>query len=148
MSQSRPGGEHGSRTDSGCGATGRRSAPAACHTTVPYRRSGSSCRTVVCTTAAKKAGTAKDHPPADLHHLPRLMADLDDPRVAKMLGSDESGLRLAPHLPSSAWLQACTLCQGRVGRRPLRSSGSGVSRSWIAVCEGTASRERSSKAAR
>ena len=50
---------------------------------------------------------------------------------------------------STAWLQAWTLCQGRVGRRPFPAyAGSAVSRSRIAVCEGTASRYRSCKAVR
>src|SRR5262245_50298360 len=48
---------------------------------------------------AKTARTAKHHAPADLHHLPSWVTDLDDLGVKELLGGDQPGVWLPPHLP-------------------------------------------------
>src|SRR5215471_15940057 len=50
----------------------------------------------------KAARTAKHHTRVDLHHLPPLVADLNDLGIKEMLGSDQPWFRLAPHPPAPA----------------------------------------------
>jgi len=48
---------------------------------------------------AKTARTAKHHAPADLHHLPSWVTDLDDLGVKELLWGDQPGFWLPSHLP-------------------------------------------------
>src|SRR5215813_7414597 len=47
----------------------------------------------------KATRTAEYHTPADLHDMASRVADLDDLGVEQVLGGDEPGMRLPPHLP-------------------------------------------------
>jgi hypothetical protein len=47
----------------------------------------------------KAAGTANRHAPADLHHLPRWVTDLDDLGVQELLWDDQPGFGRPSHLP-------------------------------------------------
>lgn len=48
---------------------------------------------------AKATRPPEDHAPADLHDMASRVADLDHLGVEQVLGGDEPGFRLTPHLP-------------------------------------------------